>query len=330
MSRQIESLLRSNSHPANLQNPIPIIPFFAFPSPDSAHINTSSGMKYDANSDIKIFQIISQFENSDLETIDKFADSEPSLFTFSHPSPSTFSKTPFQPVHSQTHCVSRSATSHVSQVTPTYSPFTTQRSTNNSPDNTQISDELNNFITLQHQIQYPHTLTIHQLSSTITSSNPPTPTPTSDYTPLLAQSFTSTQSSTSTSLAYRIFKRKFPNYPFPSKPGKAREHINHPTHTNTTKYFQVTLPFFTQYTFNHSDPNPEPHNFVDEHVIIPTLHWTSYYNFTNPLALPLLNINQDKERNKNEVFRLTTALTPRQFTHVGFKKITENIHRTPS
>ena len=31
MSRQVGSLHRSNSHPANLQNPIPIIPLFAFP-----------------------------------------------------------------------------------------------------------------------------------------------------------------------------------------------------------------------------------------------------------------------------------------------------------
>ena len=180
MSRQIRSLDRSNSHPANLQNPIPIIPLFAFPPPDSPHINTSSGMNSAANSDFTIFQTISLFENSDLETSDEFADSEPSLSTFYQTSPSTFSKPPFQPIHSQTHCVSPSTPSHVSQVTPNYSPFTTERSTNISPDNTQFSDELKILITLQQKIQYPHTLTVHQLLSTITSSNRPTPTPTLD------------------------------------------------------------------------------------------------------------------------------------------------------
>ena len=167
----------------------------------------------------------------------------------------------------------------------------------------------------------PHTLTIHQLSSTITSSNPPTPTPISDYTQSLAHSSTSTESSNSTNRADRIFKRKFPNHPFPSKPGTAREYINHPDHTNTTNFLQITLPLFPQYTLNQSDPNPEPRHFVDEHVLIPTLHWTAYYNFTNPLTLSLYNTTIDIERNKDELFRLTTALTPRQFTYVGYKKL---------
>ena len=167
----------------------------------------------------------------------------------------------------------------------------------------------------------PHTLTIHQLSSTITSSNPPTPTPISNYTPSLAHSSTSTESFNSTNRAYRIFKRKFLNHPFPSKPGTAREYTNHPDHTNTTNFLQITLPFFPQYTLNQSDPNPEPRHFVDEHVLIPALHWTAFYNFTNPLTLPLYNTTIDIERNKDELFRLTTALTPRQFTYVGHKKL---------
>ena len=167
----------------------------------------------------------------------------------------------------------------------------------------------------------PHTLTIHQLSSTITSSNPPTHTPISDYTPSLADSSTSTESSNSTNRTYITFKRKFPNHPFPSKPGTAREYINHPDHTNTKNFLQITLPLFPQYTLNQSDPNPEPRHFVDEHVLIPTLHWTAYYNFTNPLMLPLYNTTIDIEGNKDELFRLTTALTPRQFTYVGYKNL---------
>ena len=202
-------------------------------------------------------------------------------------------------------------------MTPTYSSFHYERSINNSLDNIRISNELDNFLTLQQQLISPHTLTIHQLSSKITSSNPPTPTPVSDFTPSLAQSSTSTETSTSTNRAYRTFKRKSPNHPFPYKPGTAREYVNHPDHANTTNFLQVTLPLFPQYTLNKSDPNPEPHHFVDEHVLIPTLHWTSYYNFNNPLTLPLLNTTKDNERNKTELFRLTTRLTPRQFTYVG-------------
>ena len=75
---------------------------------------------------------------------------------------------------------------------------------------------------------------------------------------------------------------------------------------------------FPQYTINQSDPNPEPHHFVDEHVLIPTLQWTAYYSSTNPLTLPLFNTTKDIERNKSELFSLTTTLTPLQFTYVGY------------
>ena len=269
------------------------------------------------NSDTIIFHTISQFENSDLETPDEFTNSEPSPSTFSQPIPSTFSKPHFQPIHSQTHCASPSTPSHVSQeLNPT--PF--YNSTfhkNNAPDKTQFSYELNNPITLQQQTQHPQTRTIHQLSSTIMTSNPPSPTLSSDYTPSLAQSSTSTQPSSRTNHAYRTFNRKFRNHPFPSIPGRTREYKNQPDQTKTTKFLQVILHFFPQYLYNHFDTNTEQNNYVDEHVLIPTLHWTSYYKLSYQLALPLLNTLQDIERNKNDLIRLTTALTPRQFTHVG-------------
>ena len=129
-----------------------------------------------------------------------------------------------------------------------------------TPETTQISQELDNLITLQQQLQHPHTLTIHQLSSNITSSNPPTPTPSSDYTPSLDQSSTSTHSSSTTNRAYRTFKRKFPNHPFPSKSGTARDYVNHPDHTNTPNFLQTSRPLFPQYTISHSNPQTEqPH-----------------------------------------------------------------------
>ena len=206
---------------------------FAFPPPDSPQANTSSGINSDTDSDITIYTTISQFYNSDIETPDEFADSEPYPSTHTPTSSTIFSKLPFKPIQSHSQNTSPYTPS---QLTPTYSPFNNERSTKNSPDNIQLLEELDNFITLQQQLLSPHTPTIHQLSSKITSSNPPRPTPISDYTPSLAHSSTSTESSNSTNSAYRTFKRKFPNHPFPSKPGTAREYIHHPDHTNTT-YF---------------------------------------------------------------------------------------------
>ena len=214
-----------------------------------------------------------------------------------------------------------STPSYASQVTPTYSPLHSDRSYNNSPDTPQISQELDNFISLQQQLIHPNTLTIHQLSSTITSSNPPTSTPSSAYTPSFAQSSTSIETPTSTNRTYRTFKRKFPNDPFLTKPGTAREYINHPQHTNTKNFLDITLPSFPQDTLNTPTNTKDTRNFVDEHVLMPALHWTAYYNFTNPLCLPLANTHDSIEKNKNMLYRLTTTLTPRQFTYVGYKKL---------
>ena len=133
------------------------------------------------------------------------------------------------------------------------------------------------------QIDHPIPQIFHK--SPIESSNPPTPTPSSAYTASLAQSSTFTELSTSTNRAYRTFKRKFPNHPFPTKPGTASEYINHPHHTNTNDFLAITLPSFPQYTLNTPHDTNDTRSFVDEHVLMPTLHWTSYYHFTNPLLL---------------------------------------------
>ena len=194
-------------------------------------------MDSDNKSDITVFNTIFQINNSDIETPDEFANSEPSPITFSQP--------PFRPIHSKSENDYLSTISHIFQVTPTYFPFTNERSNNNSPETTQISQELDNLITLQQQRQHPHTLTIHQLSSNITSSNQPSPTPPSVYTLSLDQSSTSTYSSSTTNRAYRTFKRKFPNHPFLSKPGTARDLGNHPDHTNTPDFLQNSLPLFS-------------------------------------------------------------------------------------
>ena len=191
MSRQLGSLHRSNSHPANLQTPIPIIPLFAFPPPDFPISNISSSTNSDTDSDISVLCSISQFNNSNVETPDEFADSEPSPSNYTQTNSSVFSKPPFQPIPS--------------------------------------------------------------------------------------------------------------NHPLPS--------------------IEITLPSFPQYTLNTPNDTNDTRNFVDEHVLMTTLHWTAYYNFTNPLCLPLANTHDSIGKNKNMLYRLTTTLTPRQFTYVGYKKL---------
>ena len=319
MSRQLGSLHRSNSHPTNLTTPITIIPLFAFPPPDFPTSNVTSGMNSDTNSHISVLYSTSQLNNPNIETPDEFADSEPSPSNNFPTNPSIFSQPPFQPMTPNNPVPTNSTPSYASQVTPTYSSYHSDRSSN-SPDTPQISPELDNFITLQQQPYHLDTPAINQISSTIDSSNPPTPTPSSIYTESLAPSSTSTESSLSTNRAYRTFKRKFPNHPFPAKPGTAREYINHPKHTNTKEFLAITLPSFPQYTLNSPHDTNETRSFVDEYVLMPTLSWTSYYHFTNPLCLPLSNTHIDIERNKDMLYRLTTPLTPKQFTYIGYKK----------
>ena len=322
MSRQLGSLHRSNSHPTNLPSSIPIIPLFAFPPPDFPSSNVTSGMNSDTNSQISVLYSISQLNNPNIETPDEFADSEPSPSNNFH-NPSHFSQPPFQPILSNNPDPITPTPSYASQVTPTYSSYHSDQS---SPDTPRISPELDNFITLQQQPYHLNTPTINQISSTTNSSNPPTPS--SNYTESLAPSSTSTESSLNTNRAYRTFKRKFPNHPFPAKPGTAREYINHPQHTNTKEFLSITLPSFPQYTLNTPHDANETRNFVDEYVLMPTLSWTSYYHFTNPLCLPLTNTSIDIDRNKDMLYRLTTPLTARQFTYVGYKKSLK-IHTAP-
>ena len=221
-------------------------------------------MESDTNSNPTVYNTISQFNNSDIETPDEFANSEPS--------PSTFSQPPFQPLHSPVKIEPLSPPSPISHATPAYSPLTSESSHNNDHDNTQISHELENFITLQQQLQHSHTLTIHQFSRSLTSPTPSTPTPSSTYIPSQNPTSPSTPSS-STNRAYRTFKGNFPNNPFPSNPGTSTTYINHPLHTNTKEFLQTCLPFFPQYTYFHSDPNNEKPNYVNEHVLYPILSW---------------------------------------------------------
>ena len=103
----------------------------------------------------------------------------------------------------------------------TSSPLTSDTPDNNSPVDTELERELDNFITHQQQLQHPHTLTIHQLSQSITSSMFPNPTPSTE------------------TRAHRTFKRKFPNTPFPTNPQPAQSFVIHPLHTSIKEFVQI-------------------------------------------------------------------------------------------
>ena len=78
--------------------------------------------------------------------------------------------------------------------------------------------------------------------------------------------------------------------------------------------------FSPQYTYFHSDPNDEKPNYVNEHVLHPTLSWTSNNHFTNPLSLPLYNTPYDNEECITQLYLLTAALTLKQFTQIGYRR----------
>ena len=75
-------------------------------------------MESDTNSNATVYNTISQFDNSEIETPDEFAKSKPS--------PSAFSQPPFQPIHSQVEIKPSSPLSPISNVTPIYSPLTSE------------------------------------------------------------------------------------------------------------------------------------------------------------------------------------------------------------
>ena len=118
-------------------------------------------MDSDNTSTNTVFHTISQFKNCDIETPDEFADSEPN--------PSTFSQPPFQPIHTQVPDELSSVPSSYTDATPIYSPMTIDPTDHSRPVDTQLENELDNFIILQQLLQHPNTLTIHHLPQTMTS-----------------------------------------------------------------------------------------------------------------------------------------------------------------
>ena len=168
MSRQIGSLSRSLSYPSNLQRQSPNISISDLtPSPASSYTNNSPRMNSDDTFTHTVFHAISQFNSSDIETLDEFQNSEPSTSTFSQP--------PFRPLRTPTSNEPSPAPSSHTDATLILSPMTSDPPDPPSPVNEELENLLDNFITLQQQLQNPNTIKIHHLLQSITSSESSNP-----------------------------------------------------------------------------------------------------------------------------------------------------------
>ena len=105
-----------------------------------------------------------------------------------------------------------------------------------------------------------------------------------------------------------------------SLPRSSRLYSHHPHITNTPDFLTQNLTFFPQYIYYNSE-NENPHTpYVDEHTLIPTLSWIFYYNFTNPLKIPLKNNPVDNELCDIIIHHLIIALHENQFTSIGLSQ----------
>ena len=105
---------------------------------------------------------ISQFDNSDVDAPNEFQNSEPSQSTLSQP--------PFHPIHPQLPDETSPAPSSYTDATSILSPLTSYQPPPPIPVTEALEKELGNFITLQQQLQNTNTLTLHQLSHSVSSS----------------------------------------------------------------------------------------------------------------------------------------------------------------
>ena len=74
--------------------------------------------------------------------------------------------------------------------------------------------------------------------------------------------------------------------------------------------------FFPQLTYYQTNTNNDLRTYICEHALFPTLSWTSYYDLSNPLSLPLYN-NQEDNECLTRLHHLTTALYEKHFTTIG-------------
>ena len=171
-----------------------------------------------------------------------------------------------------------------------------------SPADTEFENDIDNFITLQQQLQHPNTLTIHHLSQRMTSSEP-----------------SNSPSTTGETGAHRVFKRKLPDTSFPSNPRPTQSLTNHQLHTNTEEFLQVCSPFFYNVltiiqilTTNNQITLTKDHYFP--------LSWTSYIHFSNTKSLPLYKNPDDIELSQTRLHHLTIALHEKRITAIGLNQ----------
>ena len=130
-----------------------------------------------------------------------------------------------------------------------------------SPVNEKQENKLDNLITLQQQLQ-------NRIISSFKSSNP--------------------ASTIGKIRARQVLKRKHPNTQILHHPWPPRLFSVQSLHQTLKIFLQNCLPFFPQNTY-YQTTNNYHRTYIDAYSLIPTLSWTSYYYFTNPLALPLYN-----------------------------------------
>ena len=250
MSARLNPSNRSLSYPSNLESHSSRISLSDLTSSPLPTFTTSSPRIDCDNSTQTIFITMSQFENSYIDT--------PEEFQYSEPSPSTFSQPLFQSLTCQLPNEPSPAPSSYTDATPILSPMTSDQPDPPNPFTDEQENELDNFITLQQQLQITNTLRTHQLSRSLSNSE------------------SSNQSSNAVETrAHRVFNRKFSNAQSQlfRHPRPARLFSLHPLHTNTIEFLKYNLPFFPHNTY-YQITNNDQLNFVDEYSLFPTLSWT--------------------------------------------------------
>ena len=147
MSRQIGTLNRSFSFPSKFQRQSSHISLSALISSPCHHSLLILPRMDSDDSSNTVFNTIVQ--TSDIDTPDEFQNSEPSPYTFSEPS--------FRPIHTPTPDESSPAHSSYTYATPILYPMTSDQPDTSSPVTEKLEHELDNFITLQQQLQNKNT-----------------------------------------------------------------------------------------------------------------------------------------------------------------------------
>ena len=230
MSHQIGSLDSSLSYPSNLQRHSPnisISDLTPFPYHHTLIIHHAWIQMITPQTQFSIPSHSLTIPMSKLQMNSKIPSPARPLF-----------RNPFSPLHTPTPDEPSPALSSYTDATSILSPMISDQPDPPRTVNEELKNELDIFITLQQQLHYPNTLTIHHLSRSITSSESTNPASTIEET-----------------RAHRVFKRKHPKTPMLANPRPPRIFSVHPLHANTQEFLQMCLPYFPQYTYYQTTIN---------------------------------------------------------------------------